>query len=140
MTQELLNVIDVIYSQYWLAPKVKLTFHKHMAIIQTHFGHHKALRNPNTIVGPLLNLIIFLKFFFFKWTMQNHYQGTMATPHDCNQLCDYGKILEGGITIKGITSTKVKVFFQGLQMTCVIYALVYNLKFCISNTPFNVSF
>jgi hypothetical protein len=34
-------------------------------------------------------------------------------------------------TIKGVRGTKVKVIFQGLHMTCVIYMLVYNffLKF-----------
>jgi hypothetical protein len=72
--------------------------------------------------------------------MQNHYQGTMAPPHDSNQLCDYGKFLKGEIMVKGTRDTKVKVFFQGLHMTCVIYAFVYNLKFCISNTPFNIAF
>ncbi len=33
-----------------------------------------------------------------------------------------------------------KSFFQGLHMTPIIVMLVYNLKFCISNTPFNVTF
>jgi hypothetical protein len=33
------------------------------------------------------------------------------------------------ITIKGTKGTKVKVFFQGLHMACVIFVLVYNLKF-----------
>jgi hypothetical protein len=72
--------------------------------------------------------------------MQNHYQGTMAPPHDYNQLCDYGKNLEGEITVEGTRGTKVKVFCQRLHMTCVVYSLVYNLKFCISNTPFNIAF
>jgi hypothetical protein len=46
--------------------------------------------------------------------MQNHYQGTMAPPHDCNQLYDYGKNSGGEIMVKGIRGTEVKVFFQGL--------------------------
>jgi hypothetical protein len=33
----------------------------------------------------------------------------------------------------------VKVFFQELHMTCVIFVLVYNLKFCILNTHFNTT-
>jgi hypothetical protein len=37
----------------------------------------------------------------------------------------------GENTIKGVRVTKVKVFFQGLDMTCVIYVLIYNFKFCI---------
>jgi hypothetical protein len=44
----------------------------------------------------------------------------------------------GEITVKGIRGTKVKVLFQGVHMTGVIFALVYNLKFCILNTPFNI--
>ncbi len=31
-----------------------------------------------------------------------------------------------------------KVLFQGLHMTCVVFVLVYNFKFCILNTPFNM--
>jgi hypothetical protein len=34
----------------------------------------------------------------------------------------------GEITVKGARGTKVKVFFQGLHMTCVIFALVYKLR------------
>jgi hypothetical protein len=44
------------------------------------------------------------------------------------------------ITIKGAKGAKVNVNFQGLHMTNVIFALVYNLKFYILNTPFNVTF
>jgi hypothetical protein len=36
--------------------------------------------------------------------------------------------------VKGAKGTKAKVFFQGLHMTCVIYVLVYNLKFYILDT------
>jgi hypothetical protein len=44
------------------------------------------------------------------------------------------------IIIKGARGAKVKVFFQGLHMTCVIFALVYNLKFYILDAPFNTIF
>jgi hypothetical protein len=44
------------------------------------------------------------------------------------------------ITIKGAKGAKVKVLFQGLHMTCVIFTLVHNLKFYISDTPFNTTF
>jgi hypothetical protein len=50
------------------------------------------------------------------------------------------KLCGGEIMIKGAKGTKVKVVFQGLHMTRVIFGLVYNLKFCISNTPFNIAF
>jgi hypothetical protein len=46
----------------------------------------------------------------------------------------------GEITVKGAKGAKVKVLFQGLHMTHVIIVLVYNLKFYISNTPFNIAF
>ncbi len=36
--------------------------------------------------------------------------------------------------VKGAKGTKVKVLFQGLHVTHVIFMLVYNLKFCILNT------
>jgi hypothetical protein len=48
--------------------------------------------------------------------------------------------LMGEIMVKGATCAKVKVFFQGLHMTHVILALVYNLKFSVSNTPFSIAF
>jgi len=44
------------------------------------------------------------------------------------------------IIVNGARGAKVKVFFQGLHMTCVIFALVYNLKFCILDAPFNTIF
>jgi hypothetical protein len=46
----------------------------------------------------------------------------------------------GEITIKGARGAKVKVFFQGLHMTSVIIALIYNLKFYISDNPFSTAF
>jgi len=45
--------------------------------------------------------------------------------------------LWGEITIKGARGAKVKIFFQGLHMICVIFALVYNLQFCILDAQFN---
>jgi hypothetical protein len=43
--------------------------------------------------------------------------------------------------VKGARGTKVKVFFQGLNMTHVIkFVLFYNFKICISGTPFNIAF
>jgi hypothetical protein len=42
--------------------------------------------------------------------------------------------------VKKARDAKVKVIFQGLHMTCVIYVLVYNLKFYILDTPFNIAF
>jgi hypothetical protein len=44
------------------------------------------------------------------------------------------------ITLKGARGAKVKVIFQGLHMTRVIFALVYKLKFCILDVPFNTAF
>jgi hypothetical protein len=42
--------------------------------------------------------------------------------------------------VKGAKGVKVKVIFQGLQMTRVVFVLVYNFKICISSTPFNTAF
>jgi hypothetical protein len=42
--------------------------------------------------------------------------------------------------VKGAKGAKVKVIFQGLQMTHVICTLVYNLKLCISDTSFSIAF
>jgi hypothetical protein len=41
--------------------------------------------------------------------------------------------------VKGGKGTEVKVFFQGLHMTHVIYVLIYNLKFYILDTEFNIT-
>jgi hypothetical protein len=46
----------------------------------------------------------------------------------------------GEITIKRARGAKVKVLFQGLHMTCVIFMLVYNLKLSILDTPFKTTF
>jgi hypothetical protein len=53
---------------------------------------------------------------------------------------DLEMMLLGEITVKGARGAKVKVFFQGLYMTCVIFVLVYNFKFCILDIPFNITF
>jgi hypothetical protein len=37
----------------------------------------------------------------------------------------------GEIMVKGAKGAKAKILFQGLHMTHVIHALVYNLKFYI---------
>jgi uncharacterized membrane protein YagU involved in acid resistance len=42
--------------------------------------------------------------------------------------------------VKGARGTKVKVIFQGMHMTHIIFVLVYNFKFCILSTPFNTTF
>jgi hypothetical protein len=42
--------------------------------------------------------------------------------------------------VKGARGIKVKLFIKGLYMTCVIFVLVYNFKFCILSTPFNTTF
>jgi hypothetical protein len=46
----------------------------------------------------------------------------------------------GEIIVKRVKGAKVNVNFQGLHMTHVIFVLVYNLKFCILDTPFNIAF
>jgi hypothetical protein len=46
----------------------------------------------------------------------------------------------GEIMIKGARGAKLKVLFQGLYMTFVIPALIYNLKFYISDKPFSIAF
>jgi hypothetical protein len=41
--------------------------------------------------------------------------------------------------VKGTKGTKVKVHFQGLYMTGVIFVLVYNLKFYILDIDVNTT-
>jgi hypothetical protein len=50
------------------------------------------------------------------------------------------KTLKGENTFKKARGTKVKVFFQGLHMTCVVFMLVYSFKICISNTLLTLNF
>jgi hypothetical protein len=45
----------------------------------------------------------------------------------------------GENTIKGAKGARVKVIFQGLHMTHVIFVLAYNLKFCILDIQFNIA-
>jgi hypothetical protein len=42
--------------------------------------------------------------------------------------------------VKGARGTKVKVLFQGLHMTRVIFGWFKNLKIIILGTPFNIAF
>jgi hypothetical protein len=46
----------------------------------------------------------------------------------------------GENTVKGAKGNKIKILFQGPHMTCVIFVLIYNFKFCILSTPFNATF
>jgi hypothetical protein len=77
----------------------------------------------------------------------------VCDPALFRMACDLGPLLQpnlgywvklrsttGEIMIKTTKNAKVKILFQGLHMTRVIFVLVYNLKFCISNTPFNTTF
>jgi hypothetical protein len=63
--QQLLNVIGVIYLQYWLVLEVDTTFPRHMALLQTHYGHLKNLGTFGMFVGLLLNLQILDQQFSF---------------------------------------------------------------------------
>jgi hypothetical protein len=45
----------------------------------------------------------------------------------------------GENTVKGAKGAKVKVLFQELYMSHIIFVLVYNLKFYILNTQFNIA-
>jgi hypothetical protein len=58
---------------------------------------------------------------------------TFASPY-------LGHKLKARVATKGTKGAKVKVFFQGLHMTHVIFVLVYNLNFFISDNPFNIIF
>jgi len=49
-------------------------------------------------------------------------------------------MFKGENMVKGTRGAKVEILFQELNMTRVIFVLVYNLKFCISGTPFNIIF
>ncbi len=42
--------------------------------------------------------------------------------------------------VKRTKGAKVKVFFQRLHMTCVIFVLVYNLKVWILDINFNIAY
>jgi len=49
-------------------------------------------------------------------------------------------ILEGENMVNGAKGAKVKVIFQGLHMTRVIFVLVYNFYFFILGISFNTTF
>jgi hypothetical protein len=42
--------------------------------------------------------------------------------------------------VKKAKGAKVKVIFQGLHLTHVVFMLVFNFKICILNTPSNTAF
>jgi hypothetical protein len=58
----------------------------------------------------------------------------------CKEIGTYTTPQTSEIPVKRARGTKVKILFQGLHMTHVISVLVYNLKFCILDTPFNTAF
>lgn len=43
-------------------------------------------------------------------------------------------IKKGENIVNIVTDTKVKVLFQRLHITCVIFVLIYNFKICILDT------
>jgi hypothetical protein len=58
LAQELLIAIRIIFLCYWLASEVEITFVRHLAIIQPHFGHPKKSKTCDGFVEALLNLIL----------------------------------------------------------------------------------
>jgi len=46
----------------------------------------------------------------------------------------------GESMVKDAKGAKLKILFQGLHMTHVIFVLDYNLKFCILGTPLALHF
>jgi hypothetical protein len=42
--------------------------------------------------------------------------------------------------VKKTRGTTVKVFFQGLHMTLIVFVLVYNFIIYFLDTPFNIEF
>jgi hypothetical protein len=46
---------------------------------------------------------------------------------------------QGENMVKGAKGAKIKVIFQGLHMTHVVFVLVYNFKICILNAPFDTT-
>jgi len=46
----------------------------------------------------------------------------------------------GENTIEGARGAKIKIHFQRLHMTYVVFVLVYKIKFSILGTPFNIAF
>jgi hypothetical protein len=111
--QELLNVTRVVYSQYWLILKVEITFPRHMAIMQAHFGHPKIFGNSNTFDGPLVNLTLLdQQFTFFKLTMQNHCQVAILHPLDYNPTtCLWEKVRSSSIFNISIQSDLILLNF-----------------------------
>jgi len=53
------------------------------------------------------------------------------------RLC---KTFMGENIVKTTRGAKVKIFFEKLQMTHVIFVLIYNFKICILGALFNVTF
>jgi hypothetical protein len=49
-------------------------------------------------------------------------------------------MLQSENMVKGAKRAKVKILFQGLHMTFVVFVSVYNFKICISDTLFNIAF
>jgi hypothetical protein len=46
----------------------------------------------------------------------------------------------GEVIVKGDMGAMVKVLFQGLHITHIIFSFVYNLKCCILVIKFNIAF
>lgn len=96
LVEELLSVIRVIYSHYWLVPKAKITFPSHeVAIIHAHFAHLKAWGFFGIFGGPILNLTLLDdQFVLLKLSMQNHYQVEVLLAQNCNMITHSWKRLK----------------------------------------------
>ncbi len=75
-----------------------------------------------------------------KWMLLGLYLSMNKPPWLNNCMCNQNLIVKGEIKVKKTKGAEVKVLFQGLNMTHVFLALVYNLKFYILDTPFSTAF
>jgi hypothetical protein len=113
--------------------------------MKKYFLHLTCGNNYDELILLILCLVFNLFFTFFLFFPINHKFINLSNfiqfyKFYVGIICRKGKRKQMGENIVKITKcVKVKVFFQRLHMTCVIFVLVYNLKFYILDIHFNIA-
>jgi hypothetical protein len=105
-----MDVLGVVYMQYWLKSSCEMTFLVHMAILKGFYYQPKKLGSTQTWIPTILDVsILDLRFFFFKITMMSNVQWAMNQSMDLNLVFRLWKKLSSNVLLCVRLSKLMKV-------------------------------
>jgi hypothetical protein len=82
-----MDVLGLVYPQYWLKPSSEHTFPIHMVILKDFYSQPKKFGSSQTWIPVVLDVnILDLQSSFFKITMMSNAQWAMDQPMDVNPM------------------------------------------------------